>query len=395
MPKGLSRPLRIALLYPVPYLDSVPAVRNLIVMLAESGAQVDVFVLENGDRHNPVRFGSGTRVFALPPRPSKGLGSRIPNFLRFLAMAWRGLKGGRERPDFLIGVDPAGASAAYLLGKARGIPLIYYSLEIIASYDPKRMYRGYKTLERRASHAARHILIQDEGRARVLAEDNGVPLSKFVYLPNSQLEVEARPSTTRYFHEKFGLPPETRIALYAGSISAEFWSRELAAAAAQFPEDWVLVFHSRSRRTLAELEAFFGFKLNRDRIFISADPVEASDVAKIFASCDLGFAFYTDLDSPNIRFIGKSAGKVTSLLMQGKPVIMTSLPGWDKWLFEYSSGVAVRSSGEIPSALASIAQDFGRYQAGARRHFASELRFEPAFHELLSKIGDFSGKGRT
>lgn len=375
------RPLRVAILYPVPYLDSVPAVRNLIVMLAESGVETDVFILESGDRHNAVRFGGATRVHALAPK--SGLARRLPNFLRFLLFARRGGRG--RRYDLVVGVDPAGAGAAWLLGKLWGVPQMYYSLEIIASYDPHRMYKGYKALERRASRAARYLLIQDEGRARVIAEDNGIPMSRFRYLPNSQLENE---STAKggYFHEKFGLPPETRIALYAGSISAEFWSRELAQAARALPEGWVVVFHSRHRKSLAELEAFFGMPLNRDRVYISGDPVEASQVSKVFASCDLGFAFYADLDSPNIRYIGKSAGKISSLFMLGKPVVMTSLPGWDEWLPAHHSGLAISSPEQIAGAVAEIVRDYPAYSAGARRHFESEMRFEPAFKALLAEL---------
>jgi hypothetical protein len=391
----MTRPLRVAVLYPAPYLESVPAVRNFILLLAEAGVRTDVFVLAGGSRNQDAGFDhANIRTFRMPERRDRpGLFRFLPNFPAFLP--WILKQSGLSKYDYLVGVDPAGLAAAHLLRFLARRGVIYYNLELILASDPHAgkagMYKGYKGLERRGSRAARYVLIQDEKRGELLAAEYGLDRRRFHYIPNSPLASEAAGSLPGYFHQRFGLPAATKIALFAGSIGAGSWAREVAQIASELPADWVVVFHSRFKMSLPELEERLGVALG-NKVHVSGDPLDAREVARIYASCDVGLAFYGETESPNVWYIGKSSGKINYYLMNGKPIVMSPLAGWDGWLNAHGSGLLVNRPSEIPAAIARIDRDYARFSQGALDHFAAELRFEPAFADFMATlVADVSG----
>src|SRR5581483_11920877 len=91
----------------------------------------------------------------------------------------------RETPcACMIGVDPDGLELAHSL--ARGAPLGYYSLELLLSYElTTPADRQLKARERELSHQAAFVVVQDEERGRLLAEDNALAWERLVLVPNA------------------------------------------------------------------------------------------------------------------------------------------------------------------------------------------------------------------
>src|SRR5262245_21941804 len=177
---------RVGILYPVGYLDTVPCVRNTIIMLARYGFTVEVFILESGDEYPKVLFNEPRVILhILRSKGRRGIFSSIPNVFTFTTWAWNLCRG--KKFIAMIGVDPPGLVAATILGIIYHTPWVYFSLELIISTDPVRMYHNYKQFEVWSSRRSHLIIIQDEVRARLIAEDNNIPMNRFAYLPNSPL----------------------------------------------------------------------------------------------------------------------------------------------------------------------------------------------------------------
>jgi hypothetical protein len=375
---------RIGILYPVDYLDIVPCVRNTIVMLAKSGFLVEVFSLEGEWVHRAELGGSGIIIHTLSRKDQRGWPlARVPNLPVFTAWA---IRESRDR-DFscFIGVDPPGLVAAALLGTVYHKPWVYFSLELIIKSDPVRMYKRYKPLETWCSQRSSLIIIQDEARARLMAEDNHIPMDRFVFLPNSPLGPAHRQKTD-FLHKRFGFGSGDKILLHAGSVGDEFLSRELALASREFPDNWRLAFHCRGIPSTHE--SCFGDLLRKGRLVVSSQVIPYSVLRELISSADIGIALYNLPQSPNFVYIGKASGKLCQYLQCGLPVIVTRMPGWEEALRHHRSGISVDSPSEIKAAAEQIFADYDYFSQGALAHFEEELRFEPAFAKVASRLAN-------
>lgn len=383
---------RIAILYPVNFLDSVPCVFNMVIMLARQGYFVDVFIIESDDTNNDVRFNEPNVVVHVLRSKHKRclLWRHIPNLLIFSGWALNLCRG--KKFLCFIGVDPSGLVAVSVLGVAFAKPRVYFSLELIISSDPHRMYRGYKHLENWCSRHSSLVIIQDEKRAQLMSENNHLPMSRFVYLPNSPIGPSLH-KKTYYLHKQFGLSHDAKILLCAGTLSGPFLSEELAHAAIDFPNDWKLVF--QSRRNINRKEACFCNLSREGKIYLSDRAVSYSELDDLIRSADIGIALY-DLrsQSPNVFFMGKSSGKLSQYLKCGLPVIVTRMPGWDEMLVRYHAGILVNSANDVKAAAERIFANYEYFSSGAIDLFENELNFEIAFEKVISRL-DALGSSKT
>jgi len=85
-----------------------------------------------------------------------------------------------------------GLALAHEIG--RGAPLVYYSLELLLSYELSTpAERQLKAQERELSRRAVCVVVQDAARGRLLAEDNGLGAERLALVPNAPaLRVKVR-----------------------------------------------------------------------------------------------------------------------------------------------------------------------------------------------------------
>jgi glycosyltransferase involved in cell wall biosynthesis len=306
----------------------------------------------------------------------------IPSVVLFTILTWAVCR--TRKSSCFIGVDAIGLTQAAVLALLARRPLVYYSLELNISTDPTRLYRQYDIPETWFSRRAALIIIQDEMRARRMAEDNHIPMERFAFLPNAPLGAALR-QRSRWLHEQFHLDNTDKVLLYAGTIGSWTGAEALARASQQFPAHWKLVFHVSitSASTEKDIQKLLA---HNDKLLISRGVLETSALTALVNSADIGIALYSRLESPNIFYMGKSSGKLCQYLQSGLPVIVTRLPGWDEWLHTYHSGVPIDSAEDIVAAAAHIFANYEHYAQGAREHFEQELRFEHAFEHVLSRL---------
>src|SRR5579872_5676682 len=205
---------RIAIVYPRANLDTVPSLIGAAEQFADAGFAVDVFTYRHAGQPDPEFSSPAIRVRPLGvegladystaglrsavkrvgwlPSAARGplvrtynvLGAGLASGSRLAARA-RSAVVERDAPyACVVGVDPDGLALAQTF--ARGAPVVYYSLELLLSYElSTAAEQQLKARERELSRRAACVIVQDEARARLLVEDNDLSAERVVLVPNS------------------------------------------------------------------------------------------------------------------------------------------------------------------------------------------------------------------
>ncbi|HEY2595228.1 MAG TPA: glycosyltransferase [Chloroflexota bacterium] len=411
--------MRLAIVYPRANLDTVPSLIGAAEQLAEAGHEVDVLTYRQAGQPDPafaapnIRLrslgvegladlstaglrGAVKRVGWLPSvaraplvRTYNVLGAGLAGGSRLAARA-RGAVAERETPyGCVIGVDPDGLRLAHEV--SRGAPLGYYSLELLLSYELSTpSERQLKAHERALSRQAAFVIVQDEQRGRLLAEDNALDWSRVVLVPNAPAG-PARRRPDRYWHARFDLPESARVVVHSGSLGDWTGIEAIVDSVANWPDGWVLVIHTRFD---AESSAYVeGLRARADarRVYFSLKPVPRQEYDPLIDGADVGLAFYVTqggsaFTQRNVQTIGLSSGKLAYYLRAGLPVIVNRASSIAEVVERDDLGVAVDGAPGIAAALQQVADAYDRYSAGALSFFDQHLDFTRAFGEVVRRV---------
>jgi len=416
----MSAAPRVGLVYPRATLDSVPCLVVAAELLAEHGYQVDLFTITQAGQPLPRFDSQRIRLCSLG---TTGLADRPPAALRgavrrlgWLRRAARGPLGrsyaalgaglvhgsrlvrlARTRAatrqvayDCLIGVDPDGLELAHAL--ADGAPVAYYSLELLLSYELQTAAeRAQKDRERALAQQAPFVVVQDAARGRLLADDDGLPWERLVLVPNAPLG-PARRRPTRFWHERFGLPTEARVALHAGSLGDWTGIEAIVESVPGWPAPWVLVIHTRYDAESSAYVERLRARSDPRRVHFSLKPVPRQAYDDLVDGADVGLALY--VPSPdsaftqrNIQTIGLSSGKLAHVLRAGLPVITNAATSIAPHITAAGCGFAVEDASHVGQALAALAGDQAdRYSRRACAFFDQHLDPRPAFGEVVRRL---------
>jgi hypothetical protein len=298
----------------------------------------------------------------------------------------------RTRPaayDCVIGVDPDGLELA--ASSAPGAPLGYYSLELLLSDElTTPAERRLKARERELSQRAAFVIVQDEERGRLLAEDNAVDWQRVVLVPNAPLG-PARRKPARLWHERFGLEAAQRVVLHAGSLGDWTGIEDIVGRVPTWPEPWVLVVHTRYEGESSPYVERLRAQKDPRRVHFSLRPVERQAYDELVDSAEVGLAFYVPtadsaFTQQNVQTIGLSSGKLAYYLRSGLPVVVNRAASIAATLEQVGCGLAVEDAAHVGSALARIAERYDDYSAAALRFFDEHLDFRRAFDAVIERI---------
>ncbi|MEW5801270.1 MAG: glycosyltransferase [bacterium] len=381
---------RIAIVYPWGNLDTVPSLCNAAELLANTGYEVEIFTYLNPRFIGPSF--SHKSIMIVTPRPRwerQGIHRLIPARWSYPLQIWQ--RHLRCRYRCFIGVDPEGLVQAGWLSRWITVPLVYYSLELLLSGEIALAEQSQlKRAEKRLSHRAAFIIIQDEERARLMAEDNDVPLDRFVLVPNTP-QGPARRQYSGYWHKKLGLPERCRIVLHAGSIENWTGLKEIVDSVKEWPEDWVLVIHSRSYYQHSGFMEELRRQAPEGRVFFSLKPVSRQDYDALIHGADIGIAFYVPSEGSvytqqNIRSVGLSSGKIAYYLRAGLPVIANDQTSIGTFINQEKCGLVIQSPDEIGEAIVTIVHDYDSYSKRSLQAFDRHLDFTHGFHRVTRWI---------
>lgn len=427
---GSAERPRVAIVYPRANLDTVPSLFNAAELLDRHGYGVDLFVRTAPSGEAPRFASPGIRLRSLgaevavtaPPsglrhalRRTGRLGQAVRGpltrgYLAVGALAHRAAATVDARSRRLtaalrrerlarcyIGVDFDGLSLASDLAGGSA-PTAYYSLELLLSGELRSDGdRRAKQRERALSRQAAFVVVQDPERARLLAEDNGIPLERMVLVPNAPLG-PARRQRSPYWHERLGLDPDQRVVLHSGSLGGWTGIREIVDSVPTWPRSWVLVVHTRyDAESSAYVEELKG-RAAPGRVFFSLTPVPRQEYDRLVDGADLGLAFYVRTDESaltgqNVATIGLSSGKIAYALRAGLPVIVNRAASLGEVLERAGCGVAVRDAAGIGAAIARIEADSDTFSRQACLFFERHLDFARGFDGVIQRIDSLARQG--
>jgi len=305
---------------------------------------------------------------------------------------------GKEYRCF-IGIEKAGLIWAGITGDCRGIPYLYYSLELYTRDHPdtghSRRDRNVKQAEECYHGKSAATIIQDQSRAEVLLKDNGVPSSHLLYVAVSVL---GAPYMTRatFLQERFAIRPDQTVILQFGLLYERRLSAELVEAAQALPAGAVVVLHGYglSEEYIRRIETAD----TKNRVFISREMVPPRNVLELISSAHIGLALYSS-STVNDVLTEFASEKMALYLQCGIPVIAFDYPGYRRLMEKYRCGVLIETLRDLPRAVERIISSYDEYRRQAYRCFLDLYDYEKNFRKVVEWIDaleatDYAGSQR-
>lgn len=292
--------------------------------------------------------------------------------------------------DCIVGVDPLGIASAAQLNAIANVPLVYISFEILLADEAEGFEESQlKAAEKQASTVCDLILIQDQDRGRVLAEDNGIQTDKFCFVPVAP--AGELPARTDYLRQHLGIPEKQTILLFQGTIAPWSGRDEWESLLSCWGDRFALVTHSR-RRIGARHRKFLDRLASRYPVYISDEPVTSEELPVLIASADVGLVSY--FPNPdhwhtfgNLDPLGLASGKLSSFLMCGVPVLANHRTSLGRLVQEQQLGATYQSVESSLDCLNTILADRENLSESARTFYETRLDPTQPIADFIARLG--------
>jgi glycosyltransferase involved in cell wall biosynthesis len=405
---------RVALFYPYGAFSTVAGLLDATRILSDRGYEVEVYYRGTpeymADRlrypgvtvtdDKPAVFSMGPARYPRLLRRGRGVYSRLVRegphrWWRSFAFVPELRRRHRLLPYVcFIGLDWRGLTTAGPLAAALGVPLAYWSLELMFRDDlPDPGWEGFKEEEAEWSRRAEFVIIQDAWRAAALVEEDGIDPARIVLVPNAP-RGGARRAPSGLLRAKYHIAPSRQVALCSGFLRPWAMSREIVEAARDWPPDYLLYMQSKVTRE----HAMMGYSeeviraARHGSVLVGLDPLPSQEFSRLVDSADVGLALYNPCfrgdgrTDRNMELMGYSSGKLADYLHAGLPIVASRLPGPRDLVERYECGVCVDTPDEIREALDTIFQDYARYSSNACRCFDEVLELERHFQGVIDRL---------
>jgi glycosyltransferase involved in cell wall biosynthesis len=160
-----------------------------------------------------------------------------------------------------------------------------------------------------------------------------------------------------------------------------------------WPEDWVLICHTRYRETgfMPEYLMALQYIARPGRVFFSTEPLPQHEYPMLVQSADVGIVYYCSVPGSvytqdNIRYIGLSSGKLAHCLQAGVPVVVNDIPSLKRLITTYGCGEVTDDPSVNRHAIERILRDYGAYSQNAIACFDQEFDFVGRFNRVLEAL---------
>jgi hypothetical protein len=392
--------MKVAIVFPSGHFATTPCISSLAILLARRGIQVDIYTAVNTSSTKESSFAF------LDDIPNLNLylyfmkiGSFFENIPLIMAgfMPWFISKQHKKHYDLII---PAGIRGLFILGIWSCFTRIKFGFLCLELYLKKEQHslkgRIVKALEGFFNRRAAFVIIQDELRGKILQRENNYQ-GKILIFPNAGLAETGSQKPDKDILMRFGINGQ-KVVLYAGNIYSKWaMTKELLSSALIWPDDWVLLLHSKARRAESEKQTTLQTGLLGSKIFISDDILDEYEYEALVKSVDVGIALYDGRVSENLYYLGYSSGKVSQYLRCGIPVIINRLPLIDKLVEDYNCGYIVDDLLQISHYLIDINNNYNHYSMNAHEAFLKVINPELYVYPIIEVISSLSksGSGRN
>jgi glycosyltransferase involved in cell wall biosynthesis len=292
----------------------------------------------------------------------------------------------------LIGVEPFGLIAATLAAdaskKEKSVPVIYYSKELLLEKECSTFEsRIVKPLERMCNQMCYLTIIQDKRRAKLLRADNNLEIESIICVPDAGLGKAYRVKGN-LLQEMCGIPQEKKVLLCAGYMAPWAMCLEMAEAAQNWRDDFVLVLHSWQEDLVNQPYITQIRRLTQThKVYLSLKQVDWQKMPELVSSADIGLALYQNLGEARGE-IGHSSNKLAQYLQMGLPVITTDYPSLRDVIDRYQCGACGSGPDSIEPLAEMIFDDYERYRANAFRCYENDYDFSKHFRKVIERIKD-------
>ena len=382
----------LAIVSPYSDLRIIPCVYGMVRHLEAQGIQTTLFVPGAPETAMGEVDGGLVQVHGHFPNWNPHGVWRWLSAEQYMALfAWRQCR--RDKWTAILAIDAPGLIHAQLLNRWLGLPIWYWSLEILFDdelSEEVRPYHSWRQQEKTLLPDCVGGIIQDPVRMEAFVGQNPSFAEKpMVLMPNSS-PGPARRRKSDYLHRRFNLSAETRIALYSGSFSASSMVDDIALSTRDWPEGWVFVIHSR--HGLGRDGHYLAARVlekacSPGRVYFSPGPTTLENLADIHDSADLGIVFYgrdetNPLTGRNCVLQGYSSGKINAYLQAGLPVVVNRYSNIHEWVDSSGCGRSVCDAEELGTVIREMAPHLARYSEKAVECFERTWRIEPGLAQI-------------
>ena len=291
----------------------------------------------------------------------------------------------RKKYDLIVGIDREGLIDAGHYAFFSNTPYVFFSFEILFADE---IGRHRKQLEKKYAKNVDLWMVQDEVRARHLAEENNLSLDNCFICPVASAG-QGELNQVR-LRDKLGVDQGKKVAIMIGSLSSWSMSYEIIASVPTWPDDWVLIVHERYGRANQIVKDRIGTKYLGTRIVCSdLNTASLDDMGSILAGVEAGLAFYhpvytTPYNGKNIKYLGLSSGKIATYLRYGLPVITNRFGKYADIINTNQLGVVLDNPDQLGPALKDMTR--AEYSAACRAYFSNNLDADIYMPSLFKKL---------
>lgn len=296
----------------------------------------------------------------------------------------------KKKYDLVIGVDREGLVEAWVISRMTKLPYLFFSFEIIFA---KETSEKYKKIEKKASKNISLCLTQDELRSQKLMDENGISGDKIICVPVAGKGLP-KICNGRRVRDVLGIPEKNKVVVFMGSISR--WTKfdDIVKEIISWPDEWVLLVHSRYGKTQSVVENIIDMNcMPKNKIFMTKKSYDTNDdLGLLLKGVDCGLALYEPdynykLTGLNLKYLGMSSGKITTFLRYGVSVIINELDIWKDIVVEEGIGKVVKDSKDIAGALRGLS-DMGDCSEKCKLFFENKLSYGIYERDLIDRIKD-------
>ena len=313
------------------------------------------------------------------------IGGEVEYFIKSLYFSLVcALKNVNTSNSICVGCDPQGLLSAWIVSSLRKNKLIYWSFELWINRDIKRLSKKIiKKIEKICNKNANVTIDFGDQRCEIIKNENNLDSRKMFSLPNSPLGKPVLKRNT-FFNEKFNIPFNKHILLYAGGVGEVYGLDRLLRNLDKIPPSCVVVIHCRSYdRNIEKLTKSCQRYIN-DKVFFSTEPVPYESLEIIYSSCDIGLNLWPAINT-NLKYPGLSSGKLFWYLKFGVPIIVNELPGMKEFVENPRIGYCIDDFSLMGKLVELILHDFNEIKNNCIK-VASLYNFSVFHDKLIEKI---------
>jgi len=339
----LAFPIRTA-----PSLITMPFGMNIIQILDEQGVEIDVFLSEYESNVYDDLFSDRVSFKFLDSNylwPKEGRQSYYALSTFFKLYSFLKL---RNRYSHVYGSGMAGIKLADILKKQNKNATFYYLNDELPGDDNKNIWvKG----EKKSASNADIIISPDETRIPPLLKQIPDLIDKPAFvLPNSPLLADLTSIPVLDWHKKFSIDKDKKLFLVAGGLSSDTMIEQTINSVKKWPKNTALIVKGKNQSK--SFKEKYSKLLNSNNIIFFSEELSPPLLHSLIQYCTASICIYNPRNA-NLKYIGKSSGKMMRSLLLGRPVIVMKDNAMD-FIKETGTGVVINDATEIPKGVIEI-----------------------------------------